>query len=132
MATALPRSAPGEAQCPISFLLRYGDVWSDWRTTTSGANASKEESLLQLEASEEICSICGYSRDEFGDTYSLQAETSAGRSWGPHGNHKPYGHNSLRSSPAASNGLRLNHISGDQTHGKRILRWLHQYNQMKT
>ena len=132
VASTLPGSAPGEAQCPISFLLRYGDVWSDWRTTTSGVNAGKEEILLQLEGNEEIGFINGYSYDKSGSTGSLQAETSAGRSWGPHGDHRSYGGSGLRSSPAASNGLRLNHISGDQTRGKIILRWLHQYNQMKT
>ena len=92
----------------------------------------QEDTVLQLEEDDDIVAISGYSSDSFGWTLSLQAETSAGRSWGPHGYHKPYGYNSLRSSPAASNGLRLNHISGDQTEDKSILRWLHQYNQMKT
>ena len=133
LTTGLLRSAPGEAQCPISFLLRYGNVWTDWRTTRSDVDAGKEESL-QLSAKEEIVAISGYSWDREGDTRSLQAESSAGRSWGPHGNHTPYGGiSSLRSSPdAPTNGLRLNHLSGDQTVGKYILRWLHQYNQMKT
>ena len=131
LAATLLRSAPGEAQCPISFLLRYGDVWTDWRTT-SGGDAGKEESL-ELSAKEDIVAISGYSDDRDGDTFSLQAESSAGQSWGPHGTHTPYGGISLRSSPdAPTNGLRLNHLSGDQTRGKIILRWLHQYNQMKT
>ena len=131
VATGLLRSAPGEAQCPISFLLRYGDVWTDWRTTSS-FDAGKEETL-QLEKKEEIVAISGYSHDGAGGTRSLQAESSAGRSWGPHGDHTTSGGSSLRSSPdAPSNGLRLNHLSGDQTGGKIILRWLHQYNQMKT
>ena len=116
----------------VSFLFRYGDVWSnvwsDWRTT-SEFDAGKEETL-EVEFNEEIASIAGYSWDNIGDTESLQAETSAGRSWGPHGEHKSESWNSLRPSPATSNGLRLNHISGDQN--KYILRWLHQYNQMKT
>ena len=131
VASPLFRSAPGEAQCPISFLLRYGDVWTDWRTT-SGISAGKEETL-ELAAKEDIVAISGYSWDRDGDTHSLQAESSAGRSWGPYGSHTPrYGY-SLRSSPdAPTNGLRLNHLSGDQTRGKYILRWLHQYNQMKT
>ena len=128
MATPLRGSAPGEAQCPISFLLRYGDVWTDWRATSS--YAGKEESL-ELSAKEDIVAISGYSGDRSGSTYSLQAESSAGRSWGPHGNHTPYGGiSSLRSSPdAPTNGLRLNHLSGNQTRDKYILRWLHQ---MKT
>ena len=132
MATTLLRSAPGEAQCPISFLLRYGDVWTDWRKTTSNTDAGKEESL-QLSAKEDIVAIAGYSWDRSGSTISLQAKSSAGRSWGPHGDHRPGDGDSLRSSPdAPTNGLRLNHLSGDQTVNKYILRWLHQYNQMKT
>lgn len=127
----LLRSAPGEAQCPISFLLRYGDVWTDWRTTSSW-DASKEESM-ELSAKEDIVAISGYSWDRSGATISLQAESSAGRSWGPYGNHTPDDDYSLRSSPdAPTNGLRLNHLSGDQTEHKYILRWLHQNNQMKT
>ena len=132
MAPGLLRSAPGEAQCPISFLLRYGDVWSDW-CKTDNRDAGREE-ILPLNQNEDIVAISGYSDYSHGSTASLQAETSAGRSWGPHGDHKPYEahkpYRSLRSSPATSNGLRLNHISGDQN--KYILRWLHQYNQMKT
>ena len=131
MAATLLRSAPGEAQCPISFLLRYGDVWTDWRRT-SGGDARNEETL-QLEKNEEIVAISGYRDDDYGSTTSLQAESSAGRSWGPHGRHFSHGGYSLRSSPdASSNGLRLNHLSGDQTESKYILRWLHQYNQVKT
>ena len=135
VATGLVRSAPGEAQCPISFLLRYGDVWTAWRTT-SRYEAGKEESL-QLAAKEDIVAISGYSWDGSGDTCSLQAESSAGRSWGPHGSNTPSDARSLRSSPEApTNGLRLNHLSGNQTEtqtgDKIILRWLHQYNQMKT
>ena len=131
VATPLLRSAPGEAQCPISFLLRYGDVWTDWRTTGFG-NPDKEETL-QLDANEDIFAISGYSHDRDGITVSLEAESSAGRSWGPHGDHRPFRGYSLRSSPdAPSHGLKLNHLSGDQIWGNRILRWLHQYNQMKT
>ena len=131
MATALLRSAPGEAQCPISFLLRYGDVWTDWRTT-SRYDPVKEETL-ELSGKEDIVAISGYSDDSGGATFSLQAASSAGRSWGPHGDHTPYVGTSLRSSPdAPTNGLRLNHLSGYLTRYKFILRWLHQYNQMKT
>ena len=124
------RSAPGEAQCPISFLLRYGNVWTDWRQTSDwGAYtevAGKEETL-QLEEHQDIVAISGYSNDRDGWTRSLRAKSSAGRSWGPHGWHRPIDGRSLRSSPdAPSNGLRLNHLSGDQTWGKFILRWLHQ------
>ena len=114
-------------------------MWTDWRTTSYGGGG-KEESL-ELSAKEEIVAISGYSWDGEGHTGSLQAKSSAGRSWGPHGEHTPSDGWSLRSSPnAPTNGLRLNHLSGDQTEtqtgDKRILnyilRWLHQYNQIKT
>ena len=131
VAASLFRFAPGEAQCPISFLLRYGDVWTDWRTTTN-IDPGKEETL-ELSGEEDIIVISGYSSDWDGVTFSLQAASSAGRSWGPHGTHTPSPGTSLRTSPdAPTNGLRLNHLSGNQTKGKFILRWLHQYNQMKT
>ena len=94
---------------------RYDNEWSIWRET-SNYPAGKEETL-ELASGEEITSISGFTDDSDGWTRSLQAETSAGRSWGPHGNHTPFdGYWSLRSSPdAPSNGLRLNHLSGDQT-----------------
>ena len=133
LTTKLFRSAPGEAQCPISFLLRYGGQvwWTDWRTVSDDADG--EEESFELSAKEEIVAISGYSNDWNGDTGSLQAKSSADRRWGPHGSHGPRGGYSLRSSPdAPTNGLRLNHLSGNQTRRKYILRWLHQYNQMKT
>ena len=121
----LLRSAPGEAQCPISFLLRYGDVWTDWRTTSNG-DADQEETL-DLSTGEGINYISGYSDDTNGTTYSLQAETSAGRQWGPFGDHSAgYGHGGKRlcSSPPTSSGLRLHHLSGDESEVNWIIRWL--------
>ena len=131
-ALPLPGSAPGEAHCPITFFLRYGKVWTDWRRT-SRASADKEETLLlNSNVNEEITAISGYSFDRFGDTCSLQVESSAGRSWGPHGNHRSYDETSFRSSTdASSNGLKLIHISGDHTDTKYILRYLHQHNHME-
>ena len=110
--------------------LRYDNEWSTWRKTTNDY-AGKEETL-ELASGEEITSISGFSYNSSGNTHSLQAETSAGRSWGPHGEHKPIDGRSLRSSPANKNALRLHHISGNETRGKKILRWLRQYNQRKT
>merc|ERR1712037_371756 len=79
---------------------------------------------MGLSAKEDIVGISGYSVDRSGNTRSLQAESSAGQSWGPHGTHTPLDARSLRSSPdAPTNGLRLNHLSGDQTMGKYILRF---------
>ena len=107
-------------------------MWTDWRTTSSDYPGNEE--TLELNVDEEITKINGYSYgDTSGYTCSLQAETSAGRSWGPHGERSPYDDGrSLRSAPTAGNGLRLNHISGDQTKDKIILRWLLQYYPMKT
>ena len=106
-------------------------MWTDWRTTSN--NDAGQEETLDLATGEDITSISGYSEDIKGWTRFLQAETSLGRSWGPHGEHKPDDGYSLKSSPATNHGiLRLNHISGDQTEYKYILRWLHLYNEMKT
>merc|ERR1712210_122258 len=78
-----------------SIRTRYGDTWTPWRQC-SGAGAAQEE-MLELEASSEeaISSVSGYSWDSSGWTYSLSnvsgftlsllAATTAGRSWGPHG-----------------------------------------------
>ena len=97
-------------------------MWTDWRTTsnTVDVDVGKEETL-ELDSNEYFVAISGYSVDGTGTTYSLQAETSAGRIWGPHGDNFSTGVKSLRSSPhAPSNGLRW--ISGDQTYPKFILR----------
>ena len=75
---------------------------------------------LELSESESITSIDGVSWDVDGDTWSLLAETSQGKTWGPHGNHKPRSGESLRPSPRGN--IKLAFISGDETVGKRILR----------
>ena len=115
------------------FFFRYGNVWTDWRETTSNVDAGTEETLQLdslIQSTKDISGISGYSYDSTGDTYSLQAEIppavwSLGltkSSWGPHGDHTPSRGRSLRSSPdAPKNGLRLNHISGGSG-GKIILR----------
>ena len=103
---------------------RYGDVWSGWHTTSIGDQAAGREETLVLASGEEITSISGYSEDYDGDTLSLQAETSAARQWGPLGNHGgDRGYTSLRSSPPSTSGLRLHHLSGDQTKFNFILRF---------
>ena len=43
--------------------IRYGDVWTDWRETTSRANAGKEETL-ELDKDKDIENISGYSYDK--------------------------------------------------------------------
>ena len=104
------------------FLFRYGDTWTPWQWCSSDG-AGREE-MLELEASSEeaISSLSGYSVDYDGWTHSLLATTTAGRSWGPHGSHKPIeGYNCLRNSPAGGK-LRLSFLSGDQTYDNYILR----------
>ena len=104
------------------FLFRYGYTWTPWRRCSSGAYAGQDE-MLELEPSNEeaISSASGYSTDSTGRTLSLLASTTAGRSWGPHGDHTPYeGYRSLRNSPGGK--LRLRFLSGDQIDGRRILR----------
>ena len=73
-----------------------------------------------MSESESITSIDGVSTDGSGFTYSLLAETSQGKTWGPHGDHKPGSGYSLRPSPRGN--IKLAFISGDETRGKRILR----------
>ena len=102
--------------------LRYNDVWSDWRPTDE-SDAGQEETL-ELRPGEDITSVSRYTYDATCFTYSLQAETSAGRQWGPFGDHHGYGDRSVCSSPPTSSGLRLHHLSGDQTLDNMILRWL--------
>ena len=75
---------------------------------------------MELSESESITSIEGVSRDADGWTWSLLAETSQGKTWGPHGDHKPGSGYSLRPSPRGN--IKLAFISGDETRGKRILR----------
>ena len=99
-------------------------MWTDWRIPGGGV-AGQEEETLDLATGEDITSISGYSDDDNGLTRSLQAETSAGRQWGPFGDHSAgYGGKRLCSSPPTSSGLRLHHLSGDQNYASMILRWL--------
>ena len=86
--------------------------------------------MIMLGSNEGINRLSGCSSDHNGSTLSLEATTTTGRTWGPHGDHKPdedfdlRSSSSLRSSPDADN-LILRFISGDQTTGKKILRWLY-------
>ena len=75
---------------------------------------------MELSESESITSIEGVSRDADGWTWSLLAETSQGKTWGPYGDHRPGSRTSLRPSPRAN--IRLAFISGDETYRKWILR----------
>ena len=98
-------------------------MWTDWRPTIDHDDAGEEKNL-ELATGEDITSISGYNYDNDGYTYSLQAETSSsGRQWGPFGQHFGNSNISLRSSPPTSSGLRLHHLSGDQSYAIMILRW---------
>ena len=117
---------PGEASSnfPDGFL-RYGpNMWGDWHKVGSHG-IDGEEGILELGENEEICAIAGHSFDRTGLTFSLQAETSTGRSWGPFGDFKLDFGRSLRSSGSPKK--RLTHISGDDTFDNYILRWLPQF-----
>ena len=121
--TGLLGSGRGEIQMFSDlFLFRYGDTWTPWRRCGDAAYVVQEE-MLELEPSSEeaISSVSGYSVDSYGFTRSLLATTTAGRSWGPHGDHKPIeGISSLRNSPGGK--LKLRFLSGDQTSNAQILR----------
>ena len=76
---------------------------------------------MELSESESITSIEGVSRDADGWTWSLLAETSQGKTWGPHGDHKPVsGYSSPRPSPLGN--IKLAFISGDETEDRYIIR----------
>ena len=73
---------------------------------------------MELSESEFITGIDGVSVDPDGWTNSLLAETSQGKTWGPHGDHKPASYESLRPSPRGN--ITLAFISGDETDDKYI------------
>ena len=102
-------------------MFRYGDTWAPWRSCGGGVGVKEEK--IELSSNERINRLSGCSRDTDGATFSLKATTTTGRTWGPHGDHKPDATTSLRSSPDADN-LTLRFISGDETTYKYILRWL--------
>ena len=105
------------------FMFRYGDTWAPWRWCGGGVVGGEEE-MIELGSNEGINWLSGYSVDHNGSTNSLEATTTTGRTWGPHGDHIPDDvFSTLRSSPDADN-LTLRFISGDETSGKYILRWL--------
>ena len=79
--------------------------------------------MIELRSNEGINRLSGYSYDNDGLTRSLEATTTTGSTWGPHGSHRPGDYAFLRSSPDADN-LTLRFISGDQTTDKILLRWL--------
>jgi len=104
------------------FLFRYGGTWAPWRRSGNFDDGGKEEKM-ELSSNEVINRLSGCSVVTSGDTSYLEATTTTGRTWAPHGGHEPAGgYTILRSSPDADN-LNLRFISGDQTKNKIILRF---------
>ena len=103
----------------LCFFSRYGETWTE-KHQLNGGDDDGEEETLELSETESITSIDGVSNDGGGNTWSLLAETSQGKTWGPHGYHKPDLGDSLRPSPRGN--IKLAFISGDETRDKWILR----------
>ena len=127
MATSLGFAPGEEALVSFSVFFRYGNVWTDWRKTGI-ARQETQEKVLELAPNEHISHISGLSYDIDGSTYSLMAETSASQRLEPYGvceaslsEDTPLDGVSWRFAPSTI-GKKLNHISGDQTMGKYILR----------
>ena len=97
-------------QCEPCSCSRYGETWAEqFREINIGDDVGGEETL-DLRATESITSINGRSHDDHGWTFSLQAKTTTGTSWGPVGDHQPYDYSSLRPSPRGK--IKLAFISG--------------------
>ena len=101
------------------FFFRYGETWAE-KHKVDGNNDDGGEETLELSEREFITGIDGLSDDKFGGILSLLAETSHGKTWGPHGFHKPASDTSLRPSPRGN--IKLAFISGDDTEYEWILR----------
>lgn len=101
---------------------RYGETWAEQFRKIRGSDGGGGEETLDLRATESITSINGYSSDGSGWTFSLQAETTTGTSWGPVGHHRPYDNTiSLRPSPRGK--IKLAFISGREEHDNYCLRF---------
>ena len=125
MTTLLLGSGRGEFQrFSYLLLLRYRDNWTPWRGCGNFyTHLVPHNEMFELDNTKEeaVTAVSGYSYDYHGETQSLEASTTAGRNWGPHGYHTPDdGRSSLRNSPNAN--LRLRFLSGDQTKNNWILR----------
>ena len=107
-------------QCEPCSGFRYGETWAEKFRKVNGLSDGGGEETLDLRATESITSINGCSRDDDGWTFSLQAETTTGTSWGPVGYHQPDNNLSLRPSPRGK--IKLAFISGREEVGNRCLR----------
>ena len=108
-------------QCEPCSCFRYGETWAEQFRMVSYYDDGGGEETLDLRATESITSINGCSSDDYGHTYSLQAETTTGTSWGPVGDHQPYPGRSLRPSPRGK--IKLAFISGREKLRNRCLRY---------
>ena len=108
-------------QCDPCSCFRYGETWAEqFRKINNLGDDYGGEETLDLRATESITSINGCSSDDYGDTNSLQAETTTGTSWGPVGEHRPSYNASLRPSPRGK--IKLAFISGREEHRNYCLR----------
>ena len=107
-------------QCEPCSCFRYGETWAEQFRKVNSFNDLGEEETLDLRATESITSINGYSSDGSGWTFSLQAETTTGTSWGPVGDHQPDDIDSLRPSPRGK--IKLAFISGREEHNNYFVR----------
>ena len=119
----LAGSAPGEKLVAIYTCCRYGPDWAQWRAISWKSPMAGNEATLDLglDANRKITSVTGNSRNEYGDTWMLQAQ-SDGAAWGPHGLSQLDINRSERPSPSSPQ-LVLSHLSGDTTPDAYILRF---------
>ena len=108
-------------QCEPCSCFRYGETWAEQFRQVNYLDDYGGEETLDLRATESITSINGCSDDEYGWTYSLQAETTNGTSWGPVGKHRPFDNISLRPSPRGK--IKLAFISGREEDGNFCVRY---------
>ena len=107
-------------QCEPCSCFRYGETWAEQFRKINNFSDGGGEETLDLRATESITSINGYSWDKEGRTFSLQARTTTGTSWGPVGDHQPDDNFSLRPSPRGK--IKLAFISGREERGSYCLR----------
>ena len=105
-------------QCEPCSCSRYGETWAEQFREVNYRDDFGGEETLDLRATESIKSINGCSYDGAGYTVSLQAETSAGVSWGHVGDYQPVG---LRPSPRGK--IKLAFISGKEEDGNFCVRY---------
>ena len=117
-------SASGEKLVAIYACCRYGPNKERWREINGGYRKNGNNATLDLglDGNLKITSLTGFSDNQYGETWILQARLSDGATWGPHGDSVLYEGVSERPSPS-SPPLVLSHLSGDDIIGAWILRF---------